>query len=266
MTSPFKGWVKIVTVVCILAVILIAVALYSGSKQKLFAEHYSRDLQASLQQAREVKCDLEEMMLNTITLSRELVDGLEVKTTASSEAEVENIPLVPTVPVPEPPQALKSKKYSRRATAKTGDSKIRVYEMAEELGMNTRDFMQLCKECGFAINHHMNVMSEEQIQYFRQGRQMKQLEIEDAPVEEILPWEDTHLETTDEPKPNPLTRRKPSPMDFTLEEINQAHPYIAVRMLSEQGFNQKEIAQILDRGQGEVSLILNLSKRKQAIG
>ena len=205
------------------------------------------------------------MMLNTITLSRELVDGLEVKTTASSEAEVENIPLVPTVLSRASPSTKKQKIFAK-SNCQTGDSKIRVYEMAEELGMNTRDFMQLCKECGFAINHHMNVMSEEQIQYFRQGRQMKQLEIEDAPVEEILPWEDTHLETTDEPKPNPLTRRKPSPMDFTLEEINQAHPYIAVRMLSEQGFNQKEIAQILDRGQGEVSLILNLSKRKQAIG
>jgi len=254
---------KIVAVVCILAVILIAVALYTGSKQKLFVENYSRDLQASLLEAREVKCDLEEMMLNTINLSRELVDGLESKIPIASKVPAQNVPSVSAASSQELPQEKKARKQSRPLPDAAGGVKIRVYEMAEEIGMNTREFMRLCQESGFAVSHHMNVMSEEQISYFRQGRHLQQPESKQEVLDEVAYAEESCPEAA-ECQENCLPQNLIQPkMEFSLEEVKQAHPYIAVRMLSEQGFNQKEIAQILDRGQGEVSLILNLAKKKQ---
>jgi transposase len=53
-------------------------------------------------------------------------------------------------------------------------------------------------------------------------------------------------------------------MGFSIDELKTAHPYIAVRTMYENGYSIRQIAQILDRGQGEISLILNLAKRKQA--
>jgi len=49
-----------------------------------------------------------------------------------------------------------------------------------------------------------------------------------------------------------------------MDEIKQAHPYLAGRTPSEQGYDQKEIARILGRGQSEINLIMNLTKRKMA--
>ncbi len=229
-------------------------------------ESYSRDLQNSLLQAREVKCDLEEMMLNTINLSRDLVDGLEGKVNRPILNPSENTQEVQSTGQKDMKGKI-GRTGSRPASAACECKvKIRVYELAEELGINTREFMMMCKDAGFDINHHMNVMNEEQISYFRQNQQMPQIDID---VTVSVP-EPVSAGITDEPvtkiEENPFTSiKRTKESEFTLEEIKQAHPYIAVRMLSEQGYNQKEIAQILDRGQGEVSLILNLAKRKQAI-
>lgn len=57
-------------------------------------------------------------------------------------------------------------------------------------------------------------------------------------------------------------QRDNEPNPFTLEAIKTAHPYLAVRTLYEQGYSIREIAQLLNRGQGEVELILNLSRKR----
>jgi len=53
-------------------------------------------------------------------------------------------------------------------------------------------------------------------------------------------------------------------MEAWIESLKKAHPYMAVKALADQGYSIKDIAKNLDRGQGEVSLILNLLNKKRA--
>ncbi len=50
-----------------------------------------------------------------------------------------------------------------------------------------------------------------------------------------------------------------------IAELREAHPYMAVRSLVEKGCSVKEIAKILDRSQGEITLIINVNNKKKAI-
>lgn len=308
-----------------MAGILIAVALYSVNRQKSFMESCSKELKASLQQAQEVKCDLEEMMLNTINISRELVDDLERR--IKLDPEPESV-LANTQPVPEyraefpnafvRPQAAETRPeapsfpaglYLRPQTPEKAESPVlseqkpdngfqiktmpaavfnsrpqcsraaineapesrtntgaaccpRVHELAEELKTSSKELLNICRQLGLPVNHHMKVLSVEQVaaikaQWFF-GEQYAE------------PWQPAG-------KPNVVAAAEPAlekmgfnkidggrGQQFSMNEIKQAHPYLAVRTLSEQGYDQKEIARILGRGQSEINLIMNLTKRKMA--
>lgn len=49
------------------------------------------------------------------------------------------------------------------------------------------------------------------------------------------------------------------------ETLQSMHPYLAVKTLRDRGYGVKEIAVTLNRGQGEVALILNLLEKKRAL-
>ena len=66
------------------------------------------------------------------------------------------------------------------------------------------------------------------------------------------------------PRQNPLPEVVESSLPFNQEELRQAHPYLVVPRLYRCGYDLEEIARILGRGQGEIELILNLYKKKQA--
>ncbi|ADI01764.1 DUF6115 domain-containing protein [Syntrophothermus lipocalidus] len=55
-----------------------------------------------------------------------------------------------------------------------------------------------------------------------------------------------------------------TPLPFSIEDLRRAHPYLVVPRLKEQGLTVQEIAEVLGRGQGEVQLILDLHRRKEA--
>lgn len=240
-----------------MAGILIAVALYSVSRQNLFMENCSQDLKNSLLQAQEVKCDLEEMMLNTINISRGLADQLESRTTPESASSK---PL-DTFYKPVPKNAYLEVK---KPVVVVSDTPLRVHELAEQMGISSRELLNRCQALGLGINHHMKMLDADQVKILK-GEKAGLPEIETlAPkspgfVPELVSSPASALEGR---MLNPNRAEKPQP--FSLEEIKQAHPYLAVRTLWEQGYNQKEIARILGRGQSEISLILNLTKQKQA--
>jgi len=50
-----------------------------------------------------------------------------------------------------------------------------------------------------------------------------------------------------------------------LEKLKEVHPYIAVRTLHAKGYTVNQIARMLDRGQGEVNLILNITKKSKRL-
>ena len=61
-------------------------------------------------------------------------------------------------------------------------------------------------------------------------------------------------------------RRGRKPLPFTIEDLRRAHPSIVVPRLWNDGYSIPEIAELLDRGQGEVRLILDIQKRREVSG
>lgn len=51
--------------------------------------------------------------------------------------------------------------------------------------------------------------------------------------------------------------------DNDYQAYREMHPTLAVYQLYQRGLNAKQIAQILQRGQGEIHLILNLARKKK---
>lgn len=315
--------------ICIMAGILIAVALYSVNRQKLFMESCSKELKASLLQAQEVKCDLEEMMLNTINMSRELVDDLErrIKIEAepvpsvlftaqnmllehgtnsqltSSEVQSDEIraedpsttvvnpkPWIPekaagpklfepkpgtgsgmkTIPAavfnsrPQFPGALKHELPESRTDSNAACSQ-RVHELAEELKASSKELLNICRQLGLPVNHHMKVLSSEQVDAIKaQWFFGEQVVVQSKQSHSSFQPEIVHASSLSSEKVGVYHGADERGQQFSLDEIKQAHPYLAVRTLSEQGYDQKEIARILGRGQSEINLILNLTKRKMA--
>jgi hypothetical protein len=52
-------------------------------------------------------------------------------------------------------------------------------------------------------------------------------------------------------------------LPFTIEDLRRAHPSIIVPRLWNDGYSIPEIAELLDRGQGEVRLILDIQERRE---
>lgn len=67
-------------------------------------------------------------------------------------------------------------------------------------------------------------------------------------------------------KPDSYTKVERPPLPFTIEELRRAHPYLVVPRLYERGLSVEEIAEILERGKGEVNLILDIYRKREACG
>ena len=52
-------------------------------------------------------------------------------------------------------------------------------------------------------------------------------------------------------------------LPFSIEDLRRAHPSIVVPRLWNEGYSIPEIAELLNRGQGEVRLILDLQKKRE---
>ncbi|MGE5416625.1 MAG: DUF6115 domain-containing protein [Acidobacteriota bacterium] len=58
-------------------------------------------------------------------------------------------------------------------------------------------------------------------------------------------------------------KQETSEVPFYLEDIRRAHPYIIVPRLHNEGYTIPQIAELLDKGQGEIKLILDVQKRRE---
>lgn len=380
-----------------MAVILTGVALYSVSKQSMLMNGYSQELKDHIQQAQEMKNDLDLMMRDVVSVGQGIIDDIDVRQTQwqkgfalssqpvnrtaaleekpplaetysqqtgkiadllkydsnpADEVAQENIGLkflpeivemmeeeaisaqleefkeTRTVPdrgkyaderekeqtavetQPEP-DAVTSTKTPKDFIAA---GKMRVYEIAEALGMSNKDFLTAVQAKGFAIKHHMNLVTAEEAAYLKDlfgkgtvaGPEPAKPQIQKIiwseftdlpPVMETEPdvWEEEiaaelevrvqeAVKTSEEVKPVegadavflPAYGDQPSIFmehkdelkavsEQYRQELKAAHPYIAVKALTEQGFSNKEIARILNRSQGEIGLIQNINKKKNAV-
>lgn len=73
----------------------------------------------------------------------------------------------------------------------------------------------------------------------------------------------THDITLPAVQEDPQSEDGPLLTDIDFEQYRNMHPTLAVNRLHNQGLDVRQIAQILQRGQGEIHLILNLNRKKK---
>ena len=395
----------ILIVACVLAVVLIGVALYSVSKQSVIMDGYSQDLKEQIQQAQDMKKDLEDMMQDVVSAGKVLIDDLDARRADIKQENSNNLPLSkPPVTLSDKP-ALEAAKLQTEEIAKLlkyqsnpadevaieninlkylpeiveiievetnptsfeqyddenvdniektnkelvdetekekapivseiitdkalikdetvngkankdyfAAGRIRAYELAEELGMSNKEFVNAAQAQGFLVNHHMNLLTNEEAERIR-IRLTEKKDVSEPPVINKIIWSEfSYLPPIGEMPPLELAEKDetgfaeekkaeektsaatkiPDPvheksMVFlpsygdqpsifaekteelqTIEEqyqqeLKSAHPYIAVKALTEQGYSVKEIARVLDRSQGEIELIQNINIKKNVV-
>lgn len=263
-------------------------------------ENYSQEFNDTLNEAMNVRIELESIMENAIQISQTIVDDVAVKISQTPEITTESeTPNHPSDPKPAQEELLIAKianlipdttQVEQQARAKP--RRIRVYELARDLQISSKRLMELIKSLGININSHMNVLDDMQLRLIKQAidadlcididqkiittdpissKDPNKSAVKESVLDLVLDNESSFYgdnlviangsaRKAQKPDDQPLQG-----LEFSIEELKAAHPYIAVKTMYENGYPIREIAKLLDRGQGEVSLILNLSKKKPAV-
>lgn len=303
-----------------------AMAIYSVSRQKNFMESYSQELSETLNEAMNVRIELEAIMENAVQITQTFADQFEEKISrvpehiseSSIEIRATDLTFSPDdIIISSAPnsfaQTLKNEKVKTDeikieeiavpqvqaeeiitevllspAVDDIRPRKTRIYVLAKELQMSNQALIDIVRNLGIEVHNHMNALDERQIALVmntvRKGclsEPEKEKSEMPAPAKQIevhpVTWSnfpvaaDTETDGKEEiiiPEaiPSPAPEMQPVlGLGFTIEELRNAHPYIAVKTLYDNGYPIRDIAKLLGRGQGEVSLILNLSKKKASV-
>jgi AraC-like DNA-binding protein len=215
------------------------VFIYILIKQGTLLKSYTDDLSHVIAQAQEVRKDLIELMDDALGLSQTIVDDLDSKL-VEAEKSSQN-----TLISEENDKELEQEYPNKVVKLNPGNtSRLRVYDLAREFHISSRELVSILQSCGLKINSHMNLIDAEQARFLLNNINH---------FGEINP-SSTQLHIGTSASGN-------NEADF-IAGLQSAHPYMAVRSLYEKGYPIWQIAKILERGQGEISLILNLSKKK----
>ncbi len=245
---------------------LVAAAIFSISKQNNDLSNCSQELSSTVIEARAVCDELEEMMVSVVNISKDITEEIDSRLNSVKSLSAPPVltsyaeTITPDVydnTILEPEMETDDiKTYPGRTM-----NKMRVYELAREVGLPNKELIQIIKELGIKISNHMNCLNEEQI---RMVKKVLDSGASDKVFDRLLRQEMKGREERAEEVMPAAEEAAAIRMGFSIDELKTAHPYIAVRTMYENGYSIRQIAQILDRGQGEISLILNLAKRKQA--
>lgn len=203
--------------------------IYILIKQGALLKSYTDELSLVIAQAQEVKQDLIELMDDALGLSKTLVDELDAKMAQPPNCK-DTLINDDSAKQVEEEYPSKVVKFNPAST-----SRIRVYDLARELHISSRELVSMLQSRGLNITSHMNLID------YEQAKQL--IDSQASGNEDQLPSNQTSEE------------------DY-INELRSAHPYLAVRSLYEKGYPVWQIAKILGRGQGEVNLILNLTNKK----
>jgi hypothetical protein len=212
------------------------------------------ELRHTVTDARMVRDDLNQMLEKSLDISRELVDNIECKMSTVNEKE----------------HVIGEKNTNIELAERStdiGEKKIRLYELARKLGMDSKDLINRLEAAGYSYNHPLNTIDGitagviiKRLAYKVEGKDKRIDLVEDNPASlELLNIENQQISGE-----NPIVPGNLEESEISLEEFKAAHPYLAVKTLADKGYSIREIAKLLNRGQGEVSLILNLLNKKRA--
>lgn len=240
-------------------------------------------LKNTIIEARSIGRNLESIMENAANISRSIVDDIDKR--ISSKEEIYEVTeqdhpgemlsvesLSPEVDIQEMIESDNEEEITYRP---------KVYELARELGLSSKSLLSILQEMGYNISHHMNILdihivkqvkgrvnkgdlitAEDDIQQKQRASVIKEVKADSA---EMRPGSGDMYSA----KYNRVACEKPGneswELEIDIDDLKLAHPYLAVRTLHEKGYSVREIAKLLERGQGEVNLILNLTKKKQAL-
>ncbi|MDD3268132.1 MAG: translation initiation factor IF-2 N-terminal domain-containing protein [Syntrophomonadaceae bacterium] len=277
---------------------MIIAAWFKVRKQKLLIDQNSRELKNTLIEASAVREDLAGLLENSVEISQIIVDNLDERIEAINnldsfirEADEKQQQLEQTInsidsliPAIQPEiKAVNEDKYDKslpepedfceiaieQSEIKLIPQRCKVYELAREQDMSSKSLIALLNNLGYKISHHMSLLDETVVERVKEeillgslGATMRT----DSAVQHLSLVSRVELHREDR-KVNLSINDKPGSdvtIDFTIDDLKSAHPYLAVRTLYEKGFSVLDIAKMLDRGQGEVNLILNLTRKKQA--
>ncbi|HHW61692.1 MAG TPA: hypothetical protein GX404_07290 [Syntrophomonadaceae bacterium] len=196
----------ITAVLISIAALLIAIALFTMSRQKAFMESYLQLFNDTLSEASLVRQDLEAMMENAVQVSETIIQDMD-------------------------------ESIQQLMTLREGMNSLPVAAVLEDDGQLSRHKGQAdLPQAPSASISHNNTQPDQPTVYY--------------------------LTEQEEAYPAANRLQHQAQESFSLEDIKAAHPYIAVRTLYEQGYSIRDIAQLLERGQGEVELILNLTRKQ----
>lgn len=216
-----------------------------------------QELKGTVSEARIVKDDLNNMLEKSLDISREIVNNIDSRMAETNINIKEQIREETALSVTPSPQD----DTGRR-------KKIRIYELARALDINSRDLIDGLQAIGYAYNSPLNTVEQSTALKIKEqlgGRTEAQADIilEQNDKNEVI----MKSEVSDEVEPgiiNPLSIDDSQEMEAWIESLREAHPYLAVKTLADKGYSIRAIAKLLNRGQGEVSLILNLLNKKRA--
>lgn len=304
-----------------------ALAIYSVSRQKNFMENYSQELTETLNEAMNVRIELEAIMENAVQISQTFVDQFEEKVSRRTpepvhessieiraaelsfspddiiitstpksftqalkieEIKIEETKTEETAAQEVKAQEVKAEVFSSPAINDIRPKKTRIYVLAKELQMSNQALIDIIRNLGIEVHNHMNALDERQVALVmntvsngylgKPERETSEVSSSTSKIEvHPVTWSsfpaadnagapDKEATIPAETIPAPMQAAQPVlGLGFTIEELRNAHPYIAVKTLYDNGYPIRDIAKMLDRGQGEVSLILNLSKKKASV-
>lgn len=172
----------------IMALILVATAVYSAKSRDRIVQEISDEMKTLMEDAKIIRQDLEACIQNAVMVSDGMIDQIDTRL-----HRLENIQNHTTIAVPTPIETTKRKR----------------------------------------------------------GRPKRQ---PDTLVEK---------QVVEKPVRINANKQEQAEVPFYLEDIRRAHPYIIVPRLHNEGYTIPQIAELLDKGQGEIKLILDVQKRRE---
>lgn len=261
--------------------ILLFGAIFYMSYRKGVWENFFEEFRSTVDEAHLIKTDLHEMLNQSIGISQAMVDGIDARMDVLNQLQesvkssqlmllqenVRNTQMRMLQQISEKRLPLTQMGEMLSLPENTGDApmiawedeeserplKIRVYELARELNMNSKELVVTLQDLGFPVNNQLNTLDYELTLSIKQKLTLTETGIAnfvkpDLRQERVLSLEDfKHTDC--------------KPLD--MEALREAHPYMAVRTLQEAGYSVCEMAQFLNRGQGEINLIINLINKKK---
>lgn len=254
----------IAEIILTIIIIFLAIACYLVWKKSWLSGSFV-DLKNTILEARLVQDNLNTMLEKSVDISREIVTNIDSRLSKVNEEEqvLDDETVKPELSTDDSSFIIKPK------------ARIRIYELARSLGMNSRELIHRMQAEGYSYDNPLNTLDEVTAGIIIDSiNAVAKDEMDNLTRLQNQPSTDIPTQQNEPADPVSITSQATGDdvtdiedlgdLEVWIESLKKAHPYMAVKALADKGYSIRAIAKLLDRGQGEVSLILNLVNKKRA--